>query len=84
MADEIKSLDELKTAVSGRAAAAEAIATSVATAAPRLPERDNLGRRTELTWEVENVAHRRCAKRIDCLCIVTDDRQPTAGRLQCQ
>jgi hypothetical protein len=49
-----------------------------------LVERNNAGRRTELTGEVEDVAHCRCAKRIDCLCIVTDDRQPTAGRLQRQ
>ncbi|MFM2354888.1 MAG: hypothetical protein RLZZ528_624 [Pseudomonadota bacterium] len=45
MADEIKSLDELKSAVSGRAAAAEAIATTVTeAAAPRTPQRDSLGR----------------------------------------
>jgi small subunit ribosomal protein S9 len=45
MADEIKSLDELKSAVSGRAAAAEAIAATVTeAAAPRTPQRDSLGR----------------------------------------
>ncbi|MFN0116129.1 MAG: 30S ribosomal protein S9 [Paracoccaceae bacterium] len=41
MADEIKSLDDLKTAVSGTSAEAVALAPA---AAPRLPERDALGR----------------------------------------
>src|SRR5262249_11738093 len=49
-----------------------------------LVECNNLGRGTKLTGEVENVAHRRGAKRINCLCIVPYDRQPAAGRLQRQ
>ena len=42
MADEIKSLDELKAAVSGTPAAADAVTSTAA--APRVAQRDSLGR----------------------------------------
>ncbi len=44
MADEIKSLDDLKSAVAGASDAAASAATAAPAAAPRLPERDSLGR----------------------------------------
>src|SRR5262249_50448985 len=47
-----------------------------------LVECNNLGRGTKLTGEVKNVAHRRGAKRINCLRIVPYDSQPAAGGLQ--
>ena len=45
-------------------------------------ERDDLGRRTELSREVEDVAHRRGAERIDRLRVVADHGQSAPVGLQ--
>ena len=47
-------------------------------------ERDDLGGRTEVTGEIENVAHGRGAKRVDRLGVVADHGEAPAVRLERQ